>query len=333
MDLMDILKNRAKQNKKTIVLPEGDEDRTLQAASIVLSEDIASLILVGDKKSIINKSSNLKVDVSKALIINPNEFDKIDFYANQLFELRKHKRMTEKEASKLIIDNLYFATMMVKLGDADGMVSGAEHTTAEVLKPALQLIKAAPNEPIVSSFYVIKVPNCDYGDKGLFLFADCGLNENPTAQELAAIATQTAKSAKILFNMDPKVALLSFSTKGSAYHESIVKIREALDIVKSNNKELAIDGELQLDAAIVPEVASLKAPDSVVAGRANILIFPDLQSGNIGYKLVERFAGAMAIGPLCQGIAKPVNDLSRGCSVDDIVKAVIITSIQAEEQE
>ncbi|MFA5408693.1 MAG: phosphate acetyltransferase [Bacilli bacterium] len=330
MDLFENLWLKAHSNKKMIVLPEGEEDRTIIAASKILSSNLASLIMIGDEKVIKDKALELKADISKATIINHLTSDKRELYAEKLYELRKHKGITIEEAQKLVLDNVYFATMMVKLGDADGMVSGAIHTTGDLLRPALQIIRTAPDVSLVSSFFIMRVPNCQYGDNGLFLFADCGLNQNPTASELAMIAVQTAKTAKQLFNIDPKVALLSFSTKGSAEHELITKVRESLHIAKEMDPTLKIDGELQLDAAIIPDVAIRKAPNSDVAGRANVLIFPDLNAGNIGYKLVERLAKAQAIGPICQGFAKPVNDLSRGCSEDDIVQVIVITAIQAQ---
>jgi phosphate acetyltransferase len=330
MDLMKYLWGKAKENKKTIVLPEGVEDRTIKAASVVLEDDTASIILLGDSASIKSKASMLNVNIDRATIIDPSKYDKKEFYAENLYELRKHKGLTLDDAKKLLEDNVYFGAMMLKMGDADGMVSGAIHTTADLLRPALQIIKTAPNAKLVSSFFIMMVPNCEYGDNGLLLFADCGLNTNPNAEELADIAIQTSETAKNLCSMEPKVAMLSFSTKGSANDGMIDKVREAYEIVKTKKPDLLIDGELQLDAAIVPEVALRKAPDSKVAGHANILIFPDLNAGNIGYKLVERFAKAQAIGPLCQGFAKPVNDLSRGCSSDDIVKSILVTAVQAE---
>lgn len=331
MELMKNLWPRATQDKKTIVLPEGEEERTIVASARILSENIASLILIGDENIIKSKALGLNVDLSEAVIINPKTFDKKEFYAEQLYNIRKHKGMTIEAAKELILDNVYFATMMVKLDEADGMVSGAVHTTSETIRPGLQIIKTAPNASLVSSFFIMMIPNCEYGDDGLFLFADCGINQDPTAEQLAAIAVQTAKTAQHLCNMDPKVALLSFSTKGSAEHESIDKIKKALDIAKTLNPTLNIDGELQLDAAIIPDIALRKAPGSSVAGYANILIFPNLEAGNIGYKLVERFGKAQAIGPVCQGFAKPINDLSRGCSTDDIVKAIVVTAVQAQD--
>jgi phosphate acetyltransferase len=330
MKLMNYLWNKAKSNKKTIVLPEGEEDRTIKAVSVVLADDTANIIMIGNSDIIKNKAATFNVNIDKAVIINPNTSDKKEFYAQNLYELRKHKGITIEDARKLVEDNIYFAVMIVKMGEADGIVSGAIHTTADLLRPALQIIKTAPNTKIVSSFFIMMVPNCEYGDNGLFLFADCGLNTNPNADELADIAIQTSETATNLCQMDPKIAMLSFSTKGSASDAMVDKVRTAYEIAKTKRPDLAIDGELQLDAAIIPDVALRKAPDSKVAGHANILIFPDLDAGNIGYKLAERFGKAIAIGPLCQGFAKPVNDLSRGCSSDDIVKSILVTSVQAQ---
>lgn len=330
MELMNNLWRRAKEDKKTIILPEGEEERTIVAAAKVLKEGLASLIIIGNEAAIKEHAMSLGVDITGALIIDPALSDKKEFYAEKLYELRKNKGMTMEQAAEFVKDNVHFGIMMVKLGEADGLVSGAIHTTGDLLKPAFQIIKAAPGVPIVSSFFLMMVPNCEYGDNGLLLFADCGVNPNPTAEELATIAMQTANTAKHLCGMDPKVALLSFSTKGSAEHELVSKVRKAYEIAKAADPTLEIDGELQLDAAIVPKVALQKAPGSTVAGHANVLVFPDLQAGNIGYKLVERFAKAQAIGPLCQGFDKPINDLSRGCSSDDIVQAIVVTAIQSQ---
>jgi phosphate acetyltransferase len=330
MDLMKYLLNKAKENKKTIVLPEGEEDRTIKAASVILRDDAANIIMLGNSEIIKNKASMFSVNIDKAMIIDPSKYNKKELYAEKLYELRKHKGITLDDARKLLEDNVYFGSMMLKMGDADGMVSGAIHTTADLLRPALQIIKTAPDAKLVSSFFIMLVPNCEYGDNGILLFADCGLNTNPNAEELADIAIQTSETAKNLCGMEPRIAMLSFSTKGSAKDEMVDKVRGAYEIAKSKKPDLLIDGELQLDAAIVPDVALRKAPDSKVAGHANILIFPDLDAGNIGYKLVERFAKAQAIGPLCQGFAKPVNDLSRGCSSDDIVKSILVTAVQAQ---
>lgn len=330
MELMKRLYSKAALNRKKIVLPEGEEERTILAAAKILKENVVSVILIGNKETILNKAFALNVNLNGIEIINPSDSDKTSVYANYLYELRKAKGLSLDDAKNMVLDNVYYGTMMVKLGDADGMVSGAIHTTGETLKPALQIIKTAPNNSIVSSFFIMNVPNSSYGNDGLFLFGDCAINPNPNAQELADIAIQTAQNAKILLDMDPRIALLSFSTKGSAEHENVKKVRDALSIIEAADHDFEVDGELQLDAAIVPEVASRKAPSSKVAGNANILIFPDLQAGNIGYKLVERLAKAEAIGPICQGFAKPINDLSRGCSVQDIVNVVMITAVQAQ---
>jgi len=330
MNLKDNLIKKAKSNKKTIVLPEGEEERTIKAVSNILSDDLANIILIGNEKKIKEKALQFNVNVDKATIIDPSTSDKRERYATKLYELRKHKGMTVEKAEQLIMDPIYFGLMIVKMDEADGLVSGAVHTTAELLRPALQIIKAAPSSSIVSSFFIMMVPDCNYGNNGLLIFADCGLVTRPSADELANIAIQTADTTKKLCEIDPKVALLSFSTKGSAKDESIDLIKNALNLVNAKRPDLNVDGELQVDAALVPEVASKKAPNSHVAGQANVLIFPDLNAGNIGYKLVERLANAQAIGPLCSGFAKPVNDLSRGCSIDDIFMTIIVTSVQAQ---
>jgi phosphate acetyltransferase len=330
MKFMENLFEKAKNNRKTIVLPEGEEERNIIAASKVLADDLASLVLLGNEDKIRSKAFELGVTIDKAIIVDPLLSNKKEMYAEKLYELRKNKGMTLDEAKEFVLDNVHFGIMMLKLGEVDGLVSGAIHTSGSLMKPSLQIIKSAPDAAIVSSFFIMMVPNCDFGDNGLLIFSDCGLNIDPTAEQLADIALQTAKTAKQLCNMEPRVALLSFSTKGSAQHELVDKVAKATEIAKSKNPSLSLDGELQLDAAIIPEVAALKAPDSIVAGHANILIFPNLDAGNIGYKLVERFGKAQAIGPLCQGFAKPVNDLSRGCSADDIVGAIIVTAVQAQ---
>ncbi|SEF67242.1 phosphate acetyltransferase [Caloramator fervidus] len=331
MSLMEKIKAKAKANKKTIVLPEGSEIRTLKAAEIITKEGIADLILLGDEEKIADVASKEGVSLEGIRIINPLKSDKLEFYANQLYEIRKNKGMTPEKALETVKDEMYFGTMMVKMKDADGMVSGAIHSTGDLLRPAMQIIKTAPGMSIVSSFFIMEVPNKNLGENGLFIFADCAVNPNPTAEELASIAIASAKNAKALCGIEPRVAMLSFSTKGSAKHELVDKVIEATRIAKEMAPDIMIDGELQLDAAIVPKVAELKAPGSPVAGKANVLIFPDLQAGNIGYKLVQRLANAEAIGPICQGFAAPVNDLSRGCSVEDIVNVVAITAVQAQE--
>lgn len=328
MSVMDNIIQKAKVNKKKIVLPEGTEPRTLKAAEIVLKEGIADLVLLGKEEEIREKAKGL--DISKAEIVDPEKSPNLERYAKEYYELRKNKGMTEEEAERLMRDPMYYGCMMVKLGDVDGMVSGAIHATADVFRPAFQIIKTAPNVKVVSSAFIMEVPECKYGSDGVFIFADCAINPNPTAEELAAIAIASAHTAKVLAGIEPKVAMLSFSTKGSANHELVDKVKRATEIAKELAPDLLIDGELQVDAAIVKEVGELKAPGSPVAGQANVLIFPDLQAGNIGYKLVQRLAKANAIGPISQGLAKPVNDLSRGCSVEDIVNVIAITSVQAQ---
>ncbi|MCX7903724.1 MAG: phosphate acetyltransferase [Caloramator sp.] len=330
MALMEQIKAKARANKKTIVLPEGEEIRTIKAAEIIIKEGLANLIMLGDEEKIHSIARENGVSLEGVKIINPKKSDKLEFYANQLYEIRKNKGMTPEKALETVKDEMYFGTMMVKMKDADGMVSGAIHSTGDLLRPAMQIIKTAPGVSIASSFFIMEVPNANFGDNGLFVFADCAVNPNPTAEELASIAVASAMNAKNLCGMEPRVAMLSFSTKGSAKHELVDKVIEATRIAKEMAPDLMIDGELQLDAAIVPKVAELKAPGSQVAGKANVLIFPDLQSGNIGYKLVQRLANAEAIGPICQGFAAPVNDLSRGCSVEDIVNVVAITAVQAQ---
>ncbi|MEG2018009.1 MAG: phosphate acetyltransferase [Clostridium sp.] len=320
----------AQQNVKTIVLPEGEEERNLKAAEIIHTNKIADVVLVGNEAAVKANAKSFGVNVEGIKIMDPETSEKTAEYAKAFYELRKNKGMTEEKALATVKDPVYYGTMMVKMEDADGLVSGAIHSTGDLLRPGLQIIKTAPGTKVVSSFFVMEVPNSPYGFEGTLLFGDCAVNPNPTAEELASIAISTAENAKALCGMDPKVAMLSFSTMGSAKHENVSKVVEATQIAKEARPDLAIDGELQLDAAIVGKVASLKAPGSEVAGNANVLIFPDLQAGNIGYKLVQRFAGAEAIGPVCQGFAKPINDLSRGCSVDDIVNVVAITAVQAQ---
>ncbi|MGB9779254.1 MAG: phosphate acetyltransferase [Caldanaerobacter sp.] len=328
MSVMDNIIKKAKSDRKKIVLPEGTETRTLKAAEIVLREGIADLVLLGKEEEIKAKAGGL--DISKAEIVDPEVSPDFERYAMEYYELRKNKGVTLEEAKRLMKDPMYYGCMMVKLGQVDGMVSGAIHATADVFRPAFQIIKTAPNVKVVSSAFIMEVPDCNYGSDGVFVFADCAINPNPTAEELAAIAIASAHTARVLVGIEPKVAMLSFSTKGSASHELVDKVKKATEIAKSLAPDLLIDGELQVDAAIVKEVGELKAPGSPVAGQANVLIFPDLQSGNIGYKLVQRLAKANAIGPISQGLAKPVNDLSRGCSVEDIVNVIAITSVQAQ---
>lgn len=334
MSFIDSVKERAKQNKKTIILPETEDKRTLLAAAKVLEEGIADLILLGNEQQIADSANWLNVDVSAATVVDPATCPKTEEYINLLYETRKAKGMTpEKARETLLNDKLFFGIMMVKSGDADGMVSGACHATADVLRPALQILKTAPGTKLVSAFFVMDVPNCEYGENGTFVFADCGLNQDPTAEQLAAIAGSSAATFKALVGAEPRVAMLSHSTKGSAKHALVDKVTEATAIAKAEYPDVKIDGELQFDAAIVDSVASSKAPGSEVAGKANVLIFPNLDAGNIGYKLVQRLAKAEAYGPVLQGIAKPVNDLSRGCLWEDIVGVVAITAVQAQLSE
>ena len=329
MEFIDKIKARAKQNKKTIVLPETADIRTLEAAHQVLEEDIADVILIGDKRDITKRAGNL--DLSKAKFVDPYNCSKLNDYVSLFVELRKKKGVTPEEAKELLLTNLlYFGCIMVKAGDADGMVAGAVNSSANVLRAALQILKTAPDTKLVSAFFLVVVPDCDMGANGTFIFSDAGLNQSPNAEELAAIAESSAKSFELLVGEEPIVAMLSHSTKGSAKHPEIDKVVAACKIVNEECPELKCDGELQTDAAIVPEVAASKAPGSKVAGKANVLVFPDLDAGNIGYKLVQRLAKADAYGPITQGIAKPVNDLSRGCSACDIVGVVAITAVQAQ---
>lgn len=329
MGFIDEIKSRARQNKKTIVLPESMDRRTFEAAEEILREDIANLVIIGTPEEVEKNSEGL--DISKALIINPATYEKTEEYIDLLVELRKSKGMTKEDATKLLMtEYMFYACVMVKAGDADGVVSGACHSTANTLKPALQIVKTKPGTKLVSAFFLMEVPNCDLGENGTFVFGDCGLNQNPNSEELAAIALSSAESFELLVKKEPKVAMMSHSSKGSAKHADVDKVVEATRIAKEMAPELMIDGELQADAAIVPSVGAQKAPGSDVAGSANVLIFPDLDAGNIGYKLVQRLAKAEAYGPMTQGIAKPVNDLSRGCSAKDIVGVVAITAVQAQ---
>ena len=324
---MDDIINRAKKNKKRIVLPESMNRRVLEAASIILRDGIANVILIGTEEEIESNSTGL--NLSGANIIDPNKSEFTSSFVDKLYELRKDKGMTKNDANKLLLsDYMYYACMLVKEGYADGIVSGACHSTSNTLRPALQILKTKPGVKLVSSFFLMIVPNCSYGDDGLFLFSDCGLEQNPDSEKLATIAGTSAASFEMLTGHIARVALLSHSTMGSAKHECVDKVRNAVEIANREYPNYLIDGELQLDAAIVPEIAQSKAPNSKVAGKANVLIFPELDAGNIGYKLVQRLAMAEAYGPICQGILKPVNDLSRGCSVNDIVGVVAITSLQ-----
>lgn len=331
MTFLESIKNRAKADVKTIVLPESMDRRTFEAAETILKEGIANLIIIGTPEEIAENSKGL--DISKATIINPFTYEKTEEYINLFVELRKSKGLTYEEAKKQALsDYMYYACLMVKAGDADGVVSGACHSTANTLRPSLQIVKTKPGVKLVSAFFVMVVPDCEYGADGTFIFADSGLEQNPDPEKLAAIAACSAESFELLTQKEAIVAMLSHSTKGSAKHPDVDKVLEATRICKENNPELKVDGELQLDAAIVPSVGESKALGSPVAGHANVLVFPDLDAGNIGYKLVQRLAKAEAYGPVTQGIAKPINDLSRGCSAEDIVGVVAITCVQAQNQ-
>ena len=328
---LENVKARAKADKKTIVLPESMDRRTFEAAAVVLKEEIANLVIIGNAEEV--EANRKGLDIAGATIIDPATYEKTQQYIDMLVDLRKAKGMTEEMARDLLLhEYMYFACMMVKAGDADGVVSGACHSTANTLKPSLQIIKTAPGTKLVSSFFIMVVPDCDMGSNGIFVFSDCGLVQNPNPEELAAIGASSAESFKMLVQEEPKVAMLSHSTKGSAKHADVDKVVEATRIAKEQNPGLKLDGEMQLDAAIVESVGSSKAPDSEVAGHANVLVFPDLDAGNIGYKLVQRLAKAEAYGPITQGIAAPINDLSRGCSAEDIVGVVAITAVQAQNQ-
>ena len=330
MSFIETIKEKAKQDIKTIVLPESNDIRTLQATDSILKDGFANIILIGNKDEVLNKAKEKNLDISKAQIVDPLNSEKYDEYVNLFYELRKAKGVTLEDAKNIIKDNIYFGMMMVKNGDADGLVSGACHSTADTLRPALQILKTAPNTKLVSAFFLMVVPNCEFGENGIFVFADSGLNENPDADSLSEIAISSSKSFKSLVGAEPRVAMLSYSTYGSAHSELTEKVVEATKLLKEKEPDLIADGELQLDAAIIPEIAKSKAPGSRVEGRANTLVFPDLNAGNIGYKLVQRLAKAEAYGPLCQGIARPVNDLSRGCSSNDIAGVVAITCVQAQ---
>ena len=324
-DFLARMKSAAKADKKTIVLPEGEDPRTIEAAKKIVEEGLANLVVLGNPDEI-------KID--GVTVIDPRTAEKKQAYAEKFAELRAKKGVTLPEALEQMNDATYFGTMMVKMGDADGLVSGACHSTANTLRPALQILKTAPGTKLVSAFFIMCTKSPEFGADGTLLFADCGLNINPNADELSEIALASAESWKAFMpGIDPKVAMLSFSTMGSAKGDVPTKVQEAVKLANEKNPELALDGDLQLDAALVQSVADLKAPNSSVAGNANILVFPDLEAGNIGYKLVQRFGGAEAYGPVLQGIAKPVNDLSRGCSADDIVGVVAITAVQAQMAE
>ncbi len=331
MAFIDVIKDRARQDKKTIVLPETKDKRTLIAAAKVMKEGVADIIMVGVKEKILDGANWLDVDLSGVQIVEPHNTPKLDEYVELLYETRKNKGMTKEKAREILLNDwLTFGVIMVKAKDADGMVAGACHATADVLRPSLQILKTAPGTKLVSGFFILDVPNCEYGENGTFLFADCGLNQDPTAEEMAAIADSSAKSFRNLVGAKPVIAMLSHSTKGSAKHPLVDKVVEATRIAKEQYPHLTLDGELQTDAALVPSIGASKAPGSEVAGHANVLLFPNLDCGNIGYKLVQRLAKAEAYGPMLQGIARPVNDLSRGCSAEDIVGVIALTAVQAQ---
>jgi len=328
MNLIEQIKEKARQLNRTIVLPEGTDERTIKAAALIASEGIAKVVVLGEEGVISDLAKQNGVDLKNVQIIDHIKSNEFDAYVEELMEMRKSKGLSREDASVLMKNPLYYGTMMVHKGLAHGMVAGAQNTTGDVLRPALQIIKTAPGISVVSGAFLMIIPKKEFGENGIMIFADCAVTPNPTAEQLAEIAYASAKTANALTGMEPKVAMLSFSTKGSASHELVEKVTNATRIAKERYPELIIDGELQADAAIVPKVAISKAPGSPLEGKANVLVFPDLQAANIGYKLVQRMAGAEAIGPVLQGMGKPVNDLSRGCSVEDIVNTVAMTCCQ-----
>lgn len=330
MELLEKIKATAKQELKRIVLPEAEEERTLRAADQCIDESLANIILIGSKEVIENKAEEYGLqNISKATIVDPKNNPNKEKYINLMLEIRKSKGLTYEQAEELIENPLYLSVLMIKAGDADGEVAGANNATGDVLRPAFQYVKTKPGISVVSGAFLMMVPK-HFGDNGLMVFADCAVHPNPTASELAQIAVETGRTARVIAGIEPRIAMLSFSTKGSAKHEMVDKVVEATRLAKEMDPSLQIDGELQADAAIVPGIASKKAPDSNIAGRANVLVFPSLEVGNIAYKLVQRMANAEAIGPVLQGMAAPINDLSRGCSISDIVNLVAITACQAQ---
>ena len=331
MGFIDVIKERARADKKVIVLPESEDRRTYEAAAQIMKEEIADIVIVGTEAQVAEVGAGL--DLTGIKVVDPATNPKTAEYIEKLVELRSKKGMTAEQATEILMNNyLYYGVMMIKMGDADGMVAGACHSTADTLRPCLQILKTKPGTKLVSAFFLMVVPDCEYGANGTFIFADSGLEQNPDPEKLAAIAYSSAESFELLVQQPAKVAMLSHSTMGSAKHADVDKVVEATRFVKEAHPELMVDGEMQLDAAIVPSVGKSKAPNSPVAGEANVLVFPDLDAGNIGYKLVQRLAKAEAYGPVTQGIAKPVNDLSRGCSAEDIVGVVAITAVQAQAQ-
>ncbi len=333
MDLISKIKEKAKTNKQRIVLPEGTEPRTLEAANILIGDQIADIILLGNKQEILEKAtqSGFK-NIENARIIDPKKHEKKEEYIDKLVEIRKKKGLTREQAEELLNNPLYLAVMMIKNGDADGEVAGADNATGDVLRPAFQIVKTKPGISVVSGAFFMILPDKTFGEDGILVFADCAVHPNPTAQELAEIAVATGETTKAIGGFEPRIAMLSFSTKGSAKHEMVEKVQDATKMAQEKAPHLKIDGELQSDAAIIPAIGNKKAPNSEIAGKANVLVFPTLETGNITYKLVQRLAGAEAIGPVLQGMAAPINDLSRGCSVSDIVNLVAITVNQAASE-
>jgi phosphate acetyltransferase len=330
MNLLDRIKENARNNKQRIVLPESYEERTIKAADIVLAEKIAHIILIGNPVTITEDAEKFGLkSISKSVIVDPQNNPKKNEYVNLMVELRKSKGLTREQAMQLLLDPLYIAAIMIKNGDADGEVAGANNATGDVLLPAFQFVKTKPGISVVSGAFLMFLNNNKFGENGILVFADCAVHPNPTAQELAEIAIATSHTTRVIAGFEPRIAMLSFSTKGSAKHEMVDKVRTATDIAKKMDPSLKIDGELQADAAIVEAIGQMKAPGSEIAGRANVLIFPSLEAGNIAYKLVQRLANAEAVGPILQGMAAPINDLSRGCSVSDIVNLIAITANQA----
>ena len=330
MEFIEKIKDRVKDKNKRIVLPESDDIRVLEAASIIKEEAFVEIVLVGKENDVVRLAKDNNIDISGVTIIDPNTFSERERLINDYYELRKHKGISFEEARNTILnDYVYFANMLVKDGYADGVVSGAKHSTADTLRPALQIIKTSKDTKVASSFFLMDVPNCEYGSNGLFVYSDCGMIQNPTSEELVEIAKESADTFLLLVGEKPNVAFLSHSTFGSSKCSDVDKVVKAVKLAKEKYPDINLDGELQFDAAVVPLVAKSKAPNSKVAGKANVLIFPDLDAGNIGYKITERLARAKAYGPITQGLAKPVNDLSRGCNANDIVGVVAITALQS----
>ncbi len=330
MDILKKFKEKAASNKKRIVFPEGNDERIIRAAEKVEKENLADVIILGDENQILKDAAQYGANLAGVEIINPRSNNYIEEFTEKFYELRKHKNISLEDAVKSVIDPLYFGTMMIYTDKADGMVAGAANATGNVLRPAFQIVKTKEGISTVSSAIIVIVKDKSFGEEGVFVFSDCAVNPSPNSQQLSEIAVATADTTKNILGFEPKVAMLSFSTMGSAKHEKVEKVKKAVKIAQKNYPELILDGELQLDAAIVESVSKRKAPESKLNGDANVLIFPDLQSGNIGYKLVQRLAGADAVGPILQGLAAPINDLSRGCSVEDVVNLTAITVVQAQ---